>query len=60
MSKEAQTDKSIPNSQKQYLSEFDSTENGKLHEQSWAKTNISNFHNSILYFVFKCTVCHVA
>ena len=25
---------------KQYLNDFNSTENGMLHEQSWAKTNI--------------------
>ena len=46
--------------QKQYLSDFENTENGKLHEQNWAKKNISNFYKSIYYFVFKCTVCHEA
>ena len=46
--------------QKHYLDVFDSAENGLLHEQSWAKQNISNFHKSILYFVFKCILCHEA
>ena len=48
------------NAQKQYLSNFENTDMGNLHEQTWAKQNISNFHKSISYFVFKCTVCHEA
>lgn len=38
-------------SQKDYFNEFDSIKYGKLHEQSWAKANISKFHNSIEFSV---------
>ena len=32
---------------KKYLKEFDISKNGKLHEQSWAKSNMEKFHNSV-------------
>ena len=44
--------------QQDYLNEFNSVKNGKLHEQTWAKSNISKFHSSITYSVTHCTVCH--
>ena len=46
--------------QKAYLKEFNVALNGKLHTQSWAKTNILKFHNSNTYVVSQCTVCYEA
>ena len=39
---------------------FDSTNNGGIEEQCWAKANISKFHRFMHYIVSKCTVCHEA
>ena len=44
--------------QQDYFNEFDSVKNGKLHVQTWAKSNISKFDSSITYSVSHCTVCH--
>ena len=48
------------NTQQHYLSEFDASKNGELHEQKWAEINMSKFHCSIVYVVSQCTVCHEA
>ncbi|CAB4024644.1 Hypothetical predicted protein, partial [Paramuricea clavata] len=47
-------------SQSKYLSEFDSMKNGPLHDQSWAKCNMQQFHKSVQYSIFQCTVCKEA
>ena len=44
-------------SQKHYLNEFDAAEYGELHEQKWAKSNISKFHSSIEFSISQCTIC---
>ena len=44
-------------SQQDYLNAFDSTQNGSIEEQFWAKTNIEKFHKAIQYVVSQCTVC---
>ena len=44
--------------QREYLRNFNVTDHGMLHDQTWAKENILNFHKSMLYFMYKCTVCH--
>jgi hypothetical protein len=36
-------------SQSKYLSEFDSIKNGPLHDQSWAKCNMQQFHKSAVF-----------
>ena len=43
-----------------YLKEYDSSKNGPLHEQNWAKENMKNFHRSTKYNIVKCTVCSEA
>ena len=45
--------------QQNYLREFD-VNNGDIHEQSWAKSNIAKFHKSMKFYVFQCTVCEEA
>jgi len=42
------------------LKEFNNIENGPIHEQNWSKFNMSNFHNSIVFSTFQCTVCKEA
>ena len=42
-------------SQKHYLNEFDASKYGELHEQNWAKSNISNCHNSMEFSISQCT-----
>ena len=44
----------------EYLSEFDSIKNGPFHDQSWAKSNMNQFHKSMQYLIFQCTVCQEA
>ncbi len=44
-------------SQQDYLNAFDTTNNGSIEEQCWAKTNINKFHKSVQYIVSHCTVC---
>ena len=44
--------------QKTFLNAFDIVQNGPFHEQSWAKSNITKFHKSVQYYIYKCTVCH--
>ena len=44
-------------SQKHYLDEFDAAEYGELHEQNWAKSNISKFHSSMGFSISQCTIC---
>lgn len=39
-----------------YLNEFDTVKNGPLHQQNWAKTNIANFHRSMKYSIYQCTI----
>ena len=46
--------------QKQYLKAFNTIDYGKLHQQNWAKSNISKFHTSISYCVYQCSVCNEA
>ena len=46
--------------QSKYLNEFDSMKNGPLHDQCWAKCNMKQFHKSVQYFIFQCTVCQEA
>ena len=43
--------------QHEYLSTFDSINNGGTEEQGWAQANISKFHKSMEYTVSQCTVC---
>ena len=40
-----------------YLNEFDAAEYGELHEQNWAKSNISKFHSSMEFSISQCTIC---
>ena len=47
-------------SQQDYLNLFDTTNNGSIEEQCWAKTNINKFHKSVQYIVSHCTVCQEA
>ena len=47
-------------SQQDYLREFNAFENGKLHEQSWAKSNMADFHKSVKFTTYQCTVCKEA
>ncbi len=47
-------------SQQEYLNLFDTTNNGSIEEQCWAKTNINKFHKSVQYIVSHCTVCQEA
>ncbi len=47
-------------SQQDYLNLFDTTSNGSVEEQCWAKTNIKKFHKSVQYIVSHCTVCQEA
>ena len=44
-------------SQKHYLTEFDAAKYGELHEQNWAKSNISKFHSSMEFSISQCTIC---
>ena len=46
--------------QYEYLSMFDSINNGSIEEQGWAQANISKFHKSMEYTVSRCTVCEEA
>ena len=48
------------NAQHHFLSAFNNTQNGQIHQQNWAKTNMFKFHQSIVYFVCHCTICHEA
>lgn len=43
-----------------YLTEFDALKNGALHDQSWAKCNMKQFHKSMHFVIFQCTVCKEA
>lgn len=43
-----------------YLNEFDALKNGGLHDQCWAKCNMEQFHKSMQYSIFQCTVCKEA
>ena len=43
-----------------YLSEFDALRNGALHEQCWAKCSMKEFHKSMQYVIFQCTICKEA
>ena len=47
-------------SQQDYLKEFDIKKNGNIHNQTWAKANITKFHKSVQYIVSQCTVCKEA
>ena len=44
----------------QYLVDFDAEKHGDIHEQDWAKQNITKFHNSINYEIYQCKVCFEA
>ena len=44
----------------EYLNNFDTLKNGQLHEQSWAKSNIKDFHKSMQFSVLQCTICKEA
>jgi hypothetical protein len=35
---------------------FDSTQNGGIEKQCWAKANINKFHKSVQYNISQCTV----
>ena len=51
---------SLPNvtvSKEQYLSNCYRENLGPLHEQQWAKENISKFHNSNNYTIYQCITC---
>ena len=51
---------SLPNvtvSKEQYLSNFYRENLGPLHEQPWAKENISKFHNLNNYTIYQCITC---
>ena len=43
--------------QSHYLSNFNISANGCLHEQPWAKHNIKKFHKSLEFTMTQCTVC---
>jgi hypothetical protein len=44
----------------EYLNNFDTLKNGQLHEQSWAKSKIKDFHKSMQFSVLQCTICKEA
>ena len=46
--------------QDEYLNQFDVIKNGNLHDQCWAKSNMSKFHGTNKYFVCQCTICYEA
>jgi len=46
--------------QKQYLLNFDAEKNGDIHKQSWAKENITKFHNSNNYAIYQSKICFEA
>ena len=46
--------------QDEYLNQFDVIKNGNLHDQSWAKSNMSKFHGTNKYFVCQYTICYEA
>ena len=43
-----------------YLYNFDVLKNGMLHDQFWAKHNMKQFHESIQFEIFQCTICKEA
>jgi hypothetical protein len=43
-------------SQQDYLNMFDSTQNGGIEKQCWAKANINKFHKSVQYNISQFTV----
>ena len=47
-------------SQDKYLSLFDARTYGQLHQQEWAATNIKRFHESMIFKIWHCRVCHEA
>ena len=46
--------------QDEYLSQFDVATHGNLHDQSWAKSNMSKFHNATRFIVCQCIICYEA
>ena len=46
--------------QHEYLKEFDIIKNGRLHERSWAKSNINKFHKYVEFVISQCTICQEA
>ena len=47
-------------SQDKYLSLFDAKTYGQLHLQEWAASNIKRFHESMIFKIWHCRVCHEA
>ena len=47
-------------SKEDYLNKFNVTQYGELHEQKWARSNISKFHNAIHFSLFQCIICQEA
>lgn len=47
-------------SQGQYLSLFDAKKYGQLHDQKWAAINMKRFHESTIFKIWHCRVCHEA
>ena len=43
-----------------YLSMFNTSNNGGIEEQCWAKANNNKFHNSLKFHVVQCTICQEA
>ena len=44
----------------QYLSLFDAMKYGQLHDQKWAAVNMKKFHESMIFKIWHCQVCHEA
>ena len=47
-------------SRDQYLSLFDAMKYGQLHDQKWAAVNMKKFHESMIFKIWHCQVCHEA
>ena len=45
---------------KKHLSQCNSQTNGPLHKQEWAIQNMQDFHNSMKFKIYKCTIYHKA
>ena len=53
-------DISVTVSKAAYLKEFDVEKNGPLHDQDWAKHNMKQFHKSMQYATYQCSICKEA
>ena len=40
-----------------YLSQFESKQNGPIHNQKWAIKNMQAFHNAMKFKIYRCEIC---